>query len=192
MRGPKISEIHAVFSCSQQYLTIHTYLSRYSLHSARTVGAKVQHTCAVCTQWSTCTGLFYPVQCLRREYTVQCPRMHPEEQVDGVSPPCAVFGREYTVQYSRMRPEKQVDGVSPPCAVFGARIHTGGHWGQVTGHCRTLRNVPKTGPCPHLARCQVAQGGHARLRNLRQCHIPDLAARHLAATSLQPAAMSHS
>ena len=59
-------------------------------------------------------------------------------------------------------------------------LNTGGHWGQVTGHCSTLRNVPKTGPCPHLARCQVAQGGHARLRNLRQCHIPDLAARHLA------------
>jgi len=48
VRGPKISEVHAVFSCSQQYLTIHTYLSRYSLHSARTVGAKVQARAVLC------------------------------------------------------------------------------------------------------------------------------------------------
>ena len=34
--------------CSQQYLTIHAYLSRYSLNSARTVGAKVQARAALC------------------------------------------------------------------------------------------------------------------------------------------------
>ena len=55
--------------------------------------------------------------------TLQCFRMHPEGQVDGVSPPCEVFGREYTEQCSCMLPEEQVDGVSPPCGVFGARIH---------------------------------------------------------------------
>ena len=49
MKGPKNSEVHAVFFCSQQYLTIHTYLSRYSLHSARTVvGAKVQARAVLC------------------------------------------------------------------------------------------------------------------------------------------------
>ena len=37
-----------MFFSSQKYLTIHAYLSRYSLNSARTVGAKVQARAALC------------------------------------------------------------------------------------------------------------------------------------------------
>ena len=36
----------------------------------------------------TCTWFFHPVQCLALEYSVQCSRLHPEEQLDGVLPTC--------------------------------------------------------------------------------------------------------
>ena len=35
----------------------------------------------------TCTWFFHPAQCLALEYSVQCSRLHPEEQLDGVCHP---------------------------------------------------------------------------------------------------------